>query len=55
MSKSDKELTVEVVNTFVQSWNDKNNTSALSVENVTDLIKAVHSTVKNLNVSDKPE
>ena len=49
MNKTDKELTVEVVNTFVEAWNGKSNTNALNADNLVDLIKCVYNTIHSLD------
>lgn len=46
--KTNKELTVDVVNTFIQSWNAKSGTSPLKADDVTDLIKCVYNTINSL-------
>lgn len=48
MVKTDKELTVEVVNNFVNSWNARSNTTALQSSDLKDLIKTVYKTIKDL-------
>lgn len=55
MSKTDKELTVEVVNTFVQSWNAKNNTVGIQSNQLPDIIKSIYKTIHNLNDGSKEE
>lgn len=49
MPKTDKELTVEVVNTFVASWNAKNSTNAMKGDDVIDLINNVYETIQSLD------
>jgi hypothetical protein len=48
MSKTDKELTIEVVQTFIESLHAKQGTSPLNGTQVMDLIKSIHSTIQNL-------
>ena len=55
MSKTDKELTVEVVNTFVSSWFSKSNTSALTGAALVSLIEDVYQTISSLGETDKPQ
>lgn len=49
MSKTDKELTVEVVNNFVSSWNSADHTNAIEPLDVIDLIKNVYTTISTLS------
>lgn len=51
MSKTDKELTVEVVNTFVTAWFSKSTTKSLSGDDLTRLIEDVHKTISTLDKS----
>ena len=48
LAKTDKELTTEIVNTFVSSWNSKNNTQVLNSKHLIDLIQTVHKTIREL-------
>lgn len=48
MEKTDKELTIEVVNTFIQSWQAKSNTTPLKANDIKDLINTVYNTVHSL-------
>ena len=48
MNKTDKELTIDVVNTFIQSWNAKDGTCALKADDVIDLIKCVYQEIHSL-------
>ncbi|EEP1904732.1 hypothetical protein HA669_001008 [Listeria monocytogenes] len=48
MSKTDKELTVEIVNNFITAWNSSDKTSPINSANLDDLIKSVHSTLQEL-------
>lgn len=49
MSKTDKELTIEVTNAFITSWFSRDNLAPLKGKDVTDMIKAVYQTVKSLD------
>lgn len=53
MNKSDKELTVDVVNTFIQSWNAKNSTVALNSDDVVNMIGAVYKTIHSLPCNEE--
>lgn len=55
MSKTDKELTVEVVNNYVSSWNASDRTNAIKSDVLQALIKDVHRTIQNLPESTKQE
>ena len=44
MGKTDKELTIEVVNNFIANWNGK----TLQSESVIDLIQCVYKTISEL-------
>lgn len=48
MSKTDKELTVEVVNNFVSSWNSSHGTSPIPTKNLVELIQTVYTTISSL-------
>ncbi len=48
MAKTDKELTIEVVNTFIASWNNSPKTNAINSPQLIDLIKTVHKTIQDL-------
>lgn len=48
MSKTDKELTTEIVTNYVSSWNSAPNTKPIKSDALISLIKAVHSTLKEL-------
>ena len=48
MLKTDKELTVEIVCTFISSWNAKNSTNAIDAKHVPDLITTVHKALSSL-------
>ncbi|HBL85263.1 MAG: hypothetical protein A2Y17_03450 [Clostridiales bacterium GWF2_38_85] len=53
MSKSNKELTIEVVNSFMQSWSIKNNTLAIQSDQLIELIKKVNRTICNLDIPNE--
>lgn len=48
MSKTDKELAVEVTNNFVSSWLSSSKDHTLSIANINDMLKAVHTTLQTL-------
>lgn len=48
MAKTDKELTVEIVNTYVASWNGSDKTNPINKPQLIDLIKDVHKTIQDL-------
>lgn len=48
MNKTDKELTAEIVCTFIESWHAKQGTSALKIDDVQDMIKCVYTTIHSL-------
>lgn len=48
MPKTDKELTVEIVNNHISSWDSAPNTKPIKSDALISLIKAVHSTLKEL-------
>jgi hypothetical protein len=50
--KSDKELTIEVVTVFIESWNSRNGTKAMQPDDVFDFIKAVYSIISSLTSND---
>ncbi len=49
MSKTDKELTIEVANAFITSWFSRDNLAPLKGKDVTGMIKTVYQTVKSLD------
>lgn len=51
MAKTDKELAVEITEVFIQSWNAKNNTQAIQTEDVSDILKTVYKTLRELDAS----
>lgn len=48
MSKTDKELTVEVVNAYIQSWFLRTNTLSMKPDEVINLIDSVYNTISKL-------
>lgn len=48
MSKTDKELTVEVVTTYLEAWFNSGKTSPLDFEDLQLLITKTYETVQNL-------
>lgn len=49
MSKTDKELTAEIVTSYISSWNSSENVLPMKATELIDLLQAVHSTLKTLN------
>lgn len=52
MSKTDKELTAEIVNNYVTSWHSKDGAGLISRQHLLDLIVAVNTTIKKLPEAD---
>jgi predicted transcriptional regulator len=48
MAKTDKELTAEIVNTYVSSWNGAHNTQPIKTDVLLNIIKSVHKTISEL-------
>jgi predicted transcriptional regulator len=48
MAKTDKELTVEIVNNYVNSWNGSDRTNPIKSSELTNLIVNVHATIREL-------
>lgn len=48
MPKTNKELTAEIVSTYIQAWFGSSRTAAMKAEDVADIIKLVHSTISAL-------
>lgn len=48
MSKNDKELTVEVVTSFLQSWFSSPRTAPVKIEDVNAMITSVYTTIHSL-------
>ena len=48
MSKTDKELTVELVNNYVNSWNAADRTNPIKTDLFIQIIKTVHKTIQEL-------
>ena len=53
--KSDKELTVEIVNNFVSSWNNNPKTAPMKSADLIDLIKSVYETIYALDLPEDEE
>lgn len=53
MEKNDKELAVELTQSFVQSWNAKESTKALSAEQVCEIVTALYKTIHELEPAPK--
>lgn len=51
--KSDKELTIEVVISFMDGWNSRGGTAPLTADNVNNLIKSVYKTISELPVKNQ--
>lgn len=52
MPKTDKELTAEIVISYVESWNARSGTTVLKTDDLIDLITAVYNTVHSLDDPD---
>ncbi|MEY8514213.1 hypothetical protein [Lactococcus taiwanensis] len=48
MSKTDKELTTEIVTNYISSWNSAPNTKPIKSDALISIIKHVHATLKEL-------
>lgn len=48
MSKTDKELTTEIINGYISSWNSNANNIPIQPDQLVDIIKTVHTTIKDL-------
>ena len=55
MCKSDKELTVEIVNNYVSSWNASGKGNLIKAGELVDLIKAVYETLYALDLPEDDE
>ncbi len=53
MAKTDKELTVEVVNSFISAWFGKTNTNILTGNDLASLIKDVYTSISSLDKSQE--
>lgn len=51
--KSDKELAIEVVVSFMEGWNSRSGTAPLTADNVSNLIKSVYKTISELPVKNQ--
>lgn len=49
MSKTDKELAVEITNNFVSSWLSADKGRNITIDNVNSILKTVHTTLQNLS------
>ena len=49
MSKSNIELATEITIAYVESWNEKSNTVALKLSDVTDVITTIYRTLEKLD------
>lgn len=52
MAKTDKELTVELVNNYISSWNNSSNTTPANKPDFLSLLKDVHKVVKELDQTE---
>ena len=48
MSKSDKELTIELTQTFITAWMNKSGTTPIQIENVNSFMRSVYATISGL-------
>jgi hypothetical protein len=48
MAKTDKELTVEIVNSVVTSWNSREGAALLQPTDVSEFIKSIYNTISTL-------
>ncbi|WP_348922040.1 hypothetical protein [Enterococcus rotai] len=48
MSKTDKELTAEIVNNYLAAWFSSGKTSPLDFDSLQNLIKQTHKTIQDL-------
>ena len=48
VAKTDKELTAEIVNNYVASWNGAGNTQPIKTDTLLGIIKSVHKTIREL-------
>lgn len=55
MSKTDKELTVDLVNNYVSAWNSTPNTSPVKAELLLALIPKVYDVISKLEKYPKEE
>ncbi|BBF41969.1 hypothetical protein lbkm_0649 [Lachnospiraceae bacterium KM106-2] len=49
MNKSNKELTAEIVCTFIQSWNSNPKCNALQLGNIKELIQTTYDAISSLD------
>jgi hypothetical protein len=52
VAKTDKELAVEIVCAFIQTWNDRASSRALQAKDVIDLLEGVYSALQSLPNKD---
>lgn len=48
MSKTDKELTIELLSAYITSWNSKGSTQAINFDDLQNLIKTTYKTIHDL-------
>lgn len=48
MAKTDKELTAEIVSTYITSWNARDKSNPVNKPQLIDLIQTVHRTIQEL-------
>jgi len=48
MSKTDKELTTEIVTSYIESWNARNTANPINKPQLIDLIQTVYKTIQDL-------
>lgn len=49
MNKTDKELTVEIVNTIITSWNGNPKNQPCTLEDILNIINSVYDTISKLD------
>lgn len=55
MAKTDKELTIELVNNYVNSWNASDKTKPLQADYLLDFIPKVYDLISKLDQSSEEE
>lgn len=53
MNKTDKELTVEIVNAFINSWSGNPKFAPCTIESIPEIIRTVYDTISNLDKSEQ--
>lgn len=52
VSKTNKELVAELTASFITSWNSKNNTSAIKINDAQDVFKAFKALIESMDEKD---